>query len=245
MKKIKFLLLAIVALTFSCSDDKDDNNSLVADFENLSLENDSYWNGSDMKGELTKSGNDSLYSASFTSGDVEFTNKFSITHSKWGRGTSWSGFAYSNKTDKETAGYANQYSVYNGSGVNESKNFAVFYGNGMIQFKSKVKIKGMYVTNGTYGYLSMKNGDQFAKKFTDSDWFKVKIHSVSSSNELVKNVEFKLADGTNIVSDWTWVDLSSLGEVDKLTFTFESTDKSQYGINTPSYVLIDNVTYEK
>ncbi|MEM9177023.1 MAG: DUF4465 domain-containing protein, partial [Myxococcota bacterium] len=61
-------------------------------------------------------------------------------------------------------------------------------------------------------------------------------------------VEFLLADytapGTEddyIVTDWTFVDLSSLGVVSRLAFSFESSDVGAFGINTPTYFAIDNL----
>ena len=60
-------------------------------------------------------------------------------------------------------------------------------------------IDGMYVTNGTYAYLSMLNGDAYAKKFggvsgNDPDWFKLTIRKWYNGILANDSVTFYLAD---------------------------------------------------
>jgi hypothetical protein len=62
-------------------------------------------------------------------------------------------------------------------------------------------------------------------------------------------LEFYLADyrfGDNsqdyIVSDWTYVDFSVLGVADEIRFDFASSDSGMFGINTPQYFAMDNLT---
>lgn len=45
----------------------------------------------------------------------------------------------------------------------------------------------------------------------------------------------------SIVNDWTLVDLASLGEAASIDFTFASYDVGEFGINTPTYVALDNL----
>ena len=45
-----------------------------------------------------------------------------------------------------------------------------------------------------------------------------------------------------VVQAWTPVDLTGLGNAQSLNFVFESTDEGAYGINTPTYVALDNLT---
>ena len=42
-----------------------------------------------------------------------------------------------------------------------------------------------------------------------------------------------------IVDDWTWVDLSGLGTVDRIEFTLSSSDVGSFGMNTPAYFAMD------
>ena len=60
---------------------------------------------------------------------------------------------------------------------------------------------------------------------------------------------FYLADyrdgKSDALSAWTWVDLTGLGDnVSRLEFRMDSTDVGQFGMNTPAYFAIDNLTYQ-
>ena len=104
----------------------------------------------------------------------------------------------------------------------------------------------MYITNSTYAYLSMKNGDQFAKKFSDGDWFKLDIYGEDVSGNESQPVSVYLADFRNgkkeILNTWKWVELSDLGELKSLHFNLTSTDNGDWGMNTPSYFSIDDLS---
>ena len=54
-------------------------------------------------------------------------------------------------------------------------------------------------------------------------------------------VEFYLAKGKNIVTEWTYVDLKQLGTVDAIFFTMTGSRTGDYGLNTPTYFCIDNI----
>jgi hypothetical protein len=65
------------------------------------------------------------------------------------------------------------------------------------------------------------------------------------------SVDFYLADyqfTSNcydyILHEWTWVDLTPLGDIVKtLHFELSSSDIGAWGMNTPSYFAIDNLQY--
>jgi hypothetical protein len=66
---------------------------------------------------------------------------------------------------------------------------------------------------------------------------------------MTDTVEFYLADfrftdnsKDYIIKEWKWVDLTSLGNVDSLVFAMSSSDVGQYGMNTPAYFCIDDLT---
>lgn len=211
------------------------NAQNVATFENIQLEEGSWWNGSDGSG-------------SVSSGGFFFPNDY---NADWG---SWSGFSVSNMKDSITAGWDNQYSAITAEGVNHSDNYATVYLSGELtmEFQDPQQLNGFYVTNATYPYLSMKNGDSFSKKFggadgTDPDYFKLVVSGIDIFGNETNAVEFYLADFTSedssndyIVNSWKWVDLSSLGVITSLKFVLESTDVGDWGINTPAYFCIDN-----
>ena len=214
----------------------------VATFDDLTLAPESYWNGDDDgTGYGTYSG--------FTSGDNYFANYEAAAY------YSWEGFAYSNTTDTTTAGTANQYSAITAGGVDGSENYAVAFTmtmwgqsaqtyNGYTTGEYAQVVEGFYATNTTYAYLSMLYGDSYATAFDEDDWFKLTIYALDSSyNQTGDSVEFYLAEGTDILSAWEWVDLTSLGAVYGLEFALSSSDGgSGYGMNTPAYFAMDNLT---
>ncbi|MEE4285824.1 MAG: DUF4465 domain-containing protein, partial [Mariniphaga sp.] len=121
-----------------------------------------------------------------------------------------------------------------------------------MDFENPVEISGVFVTNSTYTYLSMRDGDGFSKKFggedgTDSDYLKLIVSGIDIRGNQTGKVEFFLADFRSenseedyIVKTWEWFDLSSLGVVTELFFSLESTDMSDWGMNTPAYFCMDN-----
>ncbi|MEI8278787.1 MAG: DUF4465 domain-containing protein [Bacteroidota bacterium] len=175
-----------------------------------------------------------------------------------------SGFAYSNKTDSVTSGYTNNYSAKTASGYNYSAKYAVASNfmpiNIVLTGSAKGNpVQGFYITNATYAYNSMRDGDFVAKKFggvtgNDPDWFKVQIRGYHGGVlSTTDSVDFYLADfrfANNaqdyIVKTWEWVNLLSLGDVDSLQLRLSSSDTAGgFGMNTPSYYCIDNfTTYE-
>lgn len=220
------------------------DNLRVSDFGNLILDPESYWNGSDETGQ-------------FSSGSTRFFNAYNPEY------FSWSGWAYSNTTDVNTPGYMNQYSAFTGDGfhggeaLNHTYGISSLYGPSLIDFANEEPhfVEGFFVSNSTYAALSMLEGDFFAKKFggedgTDPDYFKLLIWG-RSNGENTDSVEFYLADyrfneseDDYLIRTWQWVDLSSLGKVDSLVFGLESSDIGDYGMNTPAYFCIDNLTVE-
>jgi hypothetical protein len=233
------VLLCVLFFVTSCSK-KDDVNLQTIDFELLAVPSAGYWNGSDATG-------------SFTSSDMKFYNQYNAAWS------SWSGFSYSQKNDITSAGFENEFSVVDPA--NLKNKFALFYpsfdGDVFAQFANNqdYTIRSIDLCNSTYAALSMRNGNAFSKKFggttgTDPDWFKVTITGYDHNNKLIGSKEvyladFRFADSSNdfILNKWTTVDLTSLGKVNKITFTFASSDTGAYGINTPTYVCMDNIRY--
>ena len=68
------------------------------------------------------------------------------------------------------------------------------------------------------------------------------------SGESTGSVDFYLADyryadssQDYIVNAWEYIDLSSLGSVDELSFSLSSSDNGSFGMNTPNYFAIDNI----
>lgn len=234
MKKINFLPLIISLFLGLSLMSCDDGLTATVNFEDVDLGTDGY-----------------LKTNSFASGAITFNN----VYTDWGGGfTSWSGFACSSLTNKTTATFSNDLSVYGNGGASGSK-FAVAYsdafsGNASFSFigeNAEYVIKDIAVTNGTYPYLVMKNGNSTAKKFASGDWFKLIIIGYDANNIETGKVNYYLADFRNcknyICNSWQKVNLKSLGFVHKIEIAFESSDVGDFGINTPTYVCIDDIRY--
>jgi len=217
-----------------------EGDARVSDFEDLSLEGESFWNGSDG-------------SEFFSSGLALFHNDYNAEYG------SWSGWSYSNATDVTTPGYMNQYSAITGggfSGHTSSGNYGTssLYGPSVITFPSgnAHAVHGFFVTNSTYAALSMRQGDWLAKKFggedgTDPDYFMLQAWGLRGGIS-TDTIEFYLADFREedperdyIVETWQWIDLGSLGKVDSLMFGLESSDAGEWGMNTPAYFCLDDL----
>mgnify|MGYP006285319157 CR=1 FL=1 len=206
------------------------------DFEDVDLDPQSYYNGSDNAG-------------GFESGGLHFETNYVDA----GTYTYWEGIAVSNMADRETAGFTNQYSVYT-PGTPKGNTFAIANGDNGIELYEPGFFESIDLANTTYAYLSMRDGDWFNDKFggedgLEKDWFKVIMTGRNVRGEVVDTEEFYLADfrpdGTEndyIVDEWTTIDLSGMGEIASLEFSWDSSDKGDYGINTPAYVAFDNLT---
>jgi hypothetical protein len=217
--------------------------AITADLEDISLPPNSYLNG----GPNTSTN-------VFNSHGVLFTNSYDATFDVW------DGWAISNTTDVMTPGFGNQYSAYNlpsGGGASGSPNFAVgfpSFSTGLtIQLPTGYNPTSVQLTNTTYAALSMRDGDVFAKKFggpsgNDPDYFYVTIRGIDGNQQPVGSANFYLADyrfadnsQDYIVNHWTPVDLSSLAGAKTLSIDFTSSDVGMFGINTPTYVALDDL----
>ncbi|RYD58948.1 MAG: DUF4465 domain-containing protein [Sphingobacteriales bacterium] len=181
----------------------------------------------------------------------------------WGMSFWSNGFSYSNMRDTTTRGYMNDHSAITVKGYDTSSQYAIAYGiTNKIHLKGKAKgqpVNGFFITNTTYAYHSMKEGDFVAKKFGDTsanfpeptgnypDWFKVTIKGYRSGSLTTDSVDVYLADfrftdnsKDTILNGWKWVNLLSLGKVDSLQFVLSSSDTGMFGMNTPSYFAMDN-----
>ena len=210
-------------------------------FEDFNLPVDSFLNGSDGSG-------------GFENGNVFLPNEFTDT----GTFTFWSGWSISTATDVTTPGFTNEFSAITGGGFDGSSHYATSFisENSIINLKGAAKggsVEGLYITNATYPFLSMKDGDSFAKKFggvdgNDPDFLLLTIKTKLDGQIGADSVNFYLADFRDadnnndyIIDDWTFVDLSTLGNADELVFTMSGSDIGQFGLNTPTYFCIDNL----
>ncbi|MCE7921890.1 MAG: DUF4465 domain-containing protein [Haliscomenobacteraceae bacterium CHB4] len=209
----------------------------VADFENFNLPFNTFLNDAGSTGK-------------FSAGNISLPNNY---NSDW---MSWDGWAISNRTDNMTPGYLNESSAIAGGGATGSATYAVSYviGASAMKLTNRGTVNGLFVTNNTYAYYSMKDGDAFAKKFggitgNDPDYFLLTVKKYLDGQLSADSVNFYLADyrfANNaqdyILADWTWLNLNSLGSADSLRFSLSSSDAGAFGMNTPAYFCVDHVT---
>jgi hypothetical protein len=127
-------------------------------------------------------------------------------------------------------------------------------------------IQYMYVCNSSYTYGVIINGNYWddgeddgwtgeaQSLVTTEGWFKVQAFGYDASGTPTNSgnpVEFYLADyrpnsptATPAIERWTKWNLSALGLVATIKFNFVGSDTSDYGLNTPAYVCIDDITFE-
>lgn len=209
-----------------------------SDFEGMLTAPDTFLNGSDG-------------AEFYSNGPAIFPTTFS--------GGFWlGGWAISNVTDTVTLDFNNLYGAKTAMG-HESETFAVGQQNAKIHLTPDLAgntIEGMYLTNTTYAHATIRDGNGFAKPFggtsgDDPDFFKLNIQGYKDGALTSDSVEFYLADfrfedntQDYIVDTWEWVDLTGLGPVDSLLFVLSSTDIGNYGINTPTFFCMDNLTVD-
>jgi Domain of unknown function (DUF4465)/Secretion system C-terminal sorting domain len=140
-------------------------------------------------------------------------------------------------------------------GQHYGKTFAVGM-NGAYWLQKSVANEGVlsfYVTNSTYAYNSMKNGDNFAKKFggasgNDADSFVLNIKFFVDTqwvaNKKVVLADYRFSDNSKdyILDSWQIVNPPTYfpeGFVDSISFELESSDNGQFGMNTPGFFCVD------
>ena len=245
MRNAVFLVI-LLASFLSMSEGR---SAIVIGFEELSLAPSSFYNGNSGVGTNTNG---------WSSGGVHFGNSYDS-----GFGGFWNGFSYSNVINTTTPGFTNQYAAFSpgspGAGASGSNNYAVAYSGSRAFFNlpTNTLLSSVALNNTTYAALSMQTGDSFAKKFggpsgNDPDFFRVSLNGFDGLNGLGNSVgavtvdlaDFTFANNSQdyILSSWLNVDLSSIANARSVSLSWSSSDVGAFGINTPTYVALDNLT---
>lgn len=201
-----------------------------------------------------------------TTGEYNFWNGGMVL-SKWNYRTSPQG-----KAEDWWQTYENQCSVYNtastdgsnaGAGVDGSNTFAVINGYSD-QFNQKsasfnfsggkeymVEYLSYCPTSYVYGVVT--NGNPFGNEPGHGlkdvrGWVKLTATGYNAAGQAVSTVEKYLCDyrtannQVELPTTWQKWDLSSLGKVNKVEFNFSGSDTGSWGLNTPAYLAIDDIT---
>lgn len=221
-------------------------STTVVDFETLGagLSPDSAYVGADAAGGFSENG-------------ASFNNNYDPTFQ------SWNGFAYSNRTSHASGGFAefnddNDTTSEPRAGVGGSSTWAVansFSPNtAVMEAPSGMFFDSLWVTNTATAAFILEFGNGFSDPFggptgDEPDLFTVRFNDLTpGGGGFVEHIlaDYRFADPANdfIVEDWQQVDLTSLGEATRIGIEFTSTDVGSFGINTPTYVAIDDIQFE-
>jgi len=202
--------------------------------------------------DLTLSTNSFQQTAPFVSRQTGFNNIYTAAFG------SWQGFAYSNVNNFNVGQFTNQYASRAdpvGQGI-YGVAYAGFSTAPIINLPAGETPISVLVTNTAYAAFDMRDGSPFSKKFggvseNDPDFFDVIFTGFSGQNAAgisTGSATFRLADFTfvnntqdYIVSSWSSLSLLSLGQARSIQIGFASSDVGAFGINTPTYVAIDNL----
>jgi hypothetical protein len=242
-KTITILSLALTSLVAN-------SQTVVADFETFTLTTNSFYKDTN---------------------DVPFQTNNAIFRYEWTGGPFpyWSGgFSYTNVQDSSTATSSNLYGNKALKGYNNSNNFVIGKPGSFIKLIApQNKVDGFYITNTTFTYKTIRNGNMFSRKFGDTtgtktgtlypqggypDYFKITAKgylngAMKTDSSVVFLADYRFTSNSmDFVSDtWQWFNTSNLGQIDSLTFKMYSSDVGQYGINTPLFFSLDNFTTSK
>ena len=252
MKTNRFFGLAAItcglALTFtSCSNEDNpaavnDKQTTVVSFENQALNADNYWIGEENANGVSDGWGGMMYPCSYSEAPLTVSTTYCVSY--------WTGFAIAGRTETsfENPYSADQYNNVTGK-AHSGKNYLIaqYSYNGETIKVNGLKgglVKGLWYTNSSYPVNSILNGDSYSgPAFTAEDWLKCTITGTKADGTSA-SVDIDLAKDGTYVKDWQYADLTSLGEVVELAFTFSGSRTGDYGLNTPAYICIDDITVE-
>jgi hypothetical protein len=235
----QFVFLSCVALAFSTAS----TTAEVIDFQDLAVPASGYFNGD--PGTLSPG---QSVAEPWQSGGVSFANLYGIDSYGGFNYEYWNGFAYSNVVDTTDPAFTNQYASFPGGGY-QTSTYAVAFGDGAA-FTLPVPgtVAGFRIANTTYAALTMRDGDQygFSAPLPPGGWFATTATGRLNGSP-TGTATYYLADlrGTlppGILASWDWFDLSGLGVVESVEFTFSGSDTGTFGLNTPAYFAMDALT---
>lgn len=247
-KSLLFALGLCAAPVFftACSDDDDDDPEWT---DCVSFEDATF-------------GADSVYfdNRAYTyDGILEFHN----AHASWG-----SYFGVSQATDTVTAGYLNDFSVFGKGGNAGSKTFAYCYYSEYSGAAAKVSVvegnaagvasiapSRVYVSLTTYAALALRDGNDGgvygeAVKLKEGGYFSVTFTGYNADQKTGSVIAYPgdfRSSALSLMTGWTAVDLSALGDVTRIDVTIGGSDDlyGQYGFNAPAYIAVDDLCFTR
>lgn len=175
-----------------------------------------------------------------------------------------SGTAYTNKKDTADGTSSNLYGCA-AFGAFNGNNYATVQDGAIITFSNNTtQVSGFFITNTTYAWKTIKNGNSLSRKFGDTtgtnsggfyaqgsypDYFKLVVYGYKGGVKKADSAQYYLADyrftasiNDYIVKNWQYLNCTAIGVVDSLVFKLRSSDNGSSGMNTPAFFSIDNFT---
>ncbi len=199
-------------------------------------------------------------------GVYEWTDEATSLHSKlnnaYGSWAYWSGgAAVSNyHCDIANGGSNTQLSLPTETPAHSGDNFIVTYGYSdgsqfatdsrpVFDFQDGVarQVKGLWITNNSYFLHSLIQGDSFNQSATDDTFIDVTFEGFDAAGISQGMVKYRIQDGKKALTDWAYVDLSSLGKINtlKINYEFSKDQDNGYGFAAPAYLVIDDIEIYK
>lgn len=233
--KLFFSLLAAVAMLAACSDDDEPvARRQVVTFEGAqwdALIDTPQYNGPQLYGDGTYSWTDATttLSSSLTNdyGDGMF----------WGGGIAISNYV---SADIASADLNCQLAV---PAANGSRNFAVVSTHAFMEFSDgrARTVYAMDIAPTSYLLRVETLGNDFARALTKGDdFFRAVVTGYNGTQKTATAELFLTRDGV-AQQGWQRASLENLGPVTKLEITFEGSDAGDWGVNTPTYMAVDNI----
>lgn len=222
------------------------------------------YNYSYSTGEVFSCGLNNTSGLNFSSGGIALS-QWNIRSNPSGQSGDW-WYSYRNQCsvyNTSSTDGANQ-----GAGAAGSNTFGIVYGyedsyntqwmsKPYFTFSSPKTVVSMFVCNSSYVYGVIKNGNKFGTQGSADSlekakgWFKITATGYDKNGKAVKTVEKYICDyrdsaNPQIPVSTTWQEWAlGLEGVVKVEFNFEGSDVDpQYGLNTPAYICIDNITFK-
>lgn len=175
----------------------------------------------------------------------------------------WSGFAYSESTETgfdPSTFIRDQYNVPAGGGVEKSTGFCLAFMNTSASTSTedyawfettdmlkKQKIAGVYLSLNAYTLNYAKNAEKDEngnRPFQEGDFYELVITADNGQQQIIPLIDYR--EGKRDMMDkWTWIDLSMLGEVKRVSMNARGSISNEYGLLIPAYVALDNLGAEK
>ena len=199
-------------------------------------------------------------------GVYEWTDEATSLHSKlnnaYGSWAYWSGgAAVSNYHCDIANGSSNtQLSLPTETPAHSGDNFIVTYGYNdgsqyatdsrpIFDFQDGVarQIKGLWITNNSYFLHSVSFGDGLNQPASDDTFIDVTFEGFDALGISQGMVKYRIQDGKKALTDWAYVNLSSLGKINtlKINYEFSKDQDNGAGFAAPAYLVIDDIEIYK